>query len=262
MALLLLAVPFGPHLAWKRGDLPGVSQRLYAAAGVAVVAGLMPAALQVRGPWLAPFGIALGAFVMAGAVSEWAFRVKLFQAGGAEVWRRARNLPRSAYGGEIAHFGLGLLVVGIVATSAWRSEHVLAMKPGATTAIAGYELAFRGVVPRRGPNYQEQVGLFTVSRGGVATAELTPSKRLYDAPRQTTTEAGILVAMAGDLYAVLGDEHADGAYTVRLYFNPLVRLIWLGALVMFLGGALSLSDRRLRVGAPRRARTAVVVPAE
>ncbi len=93
-----------------------------------------------------------------------------------------------------------------------------------------------------------------MTRGGAPVTELSPSKRTFDAPRQTTTEAAIHVSWRGDLYAVLGDEQADGGFVVRVYFNPLVRLIWLGAIVMALGGALSLSDRRLRVGAPRRAR--------
>ena len=103
-----------------------------------------------------------------------------------------------------------------------------------------------------------------MTRGGAPVTELSPAKRLYDAPRQTTTEAAIHVALAGDLYVVLGDELKDGSgCVVRLYFNPLVRLIWIGAVVMALGGALSLSDRRLRIGAPRRVRRrAVPTPAE
>ena len=92
-----------------------------------------------------------------------------------------------------------------------------------------------------------------MTRDGAAVTELTPSKREFIVERSATTEAGIHVSWRGDLYAVLGDQLKDGAYSVRLYFNPLVRLIWLGALVMFFGGAVSLSDRRLRVGAPKRA---------
>src|SRR5207253_1575117 len=149
--------------------------------------------------------------------------------------------------------GIGLTVLGIVATSAWQSESVVTLRAGETTKIAGYALAFRGVAPAQGSNYQEQVGLFTVTRGGAAMTGLSPAKRLYDAPRQPTTEAAIHVALAGDLYVVLGDELKDGGgWVVRLYFNPLVRLIWIGAILMALGGALSLSDRRLRIGAPRR----------
>ena len=250
---LLFAMPFGPFLAWKRGDLLGAMQRLWAAAGLALLAFVLTLALFWRGPWLAPFGVALGVWVVAGAFNEWVTRVKLFIAPLADSLLRARGLPRAAYGTLLAHAGIGLAVIGIVATTAWQSEVVLSMKPGDTAHIAGYELAFRGSAPERGPNYQDQIGLLTVTRGGTPVTELTPAKRTYDVPRQTTTEAGIHVSWRGDLYAVLGDEIAGGGFVVRLYFNPLVRFIWLGALVMALGGALSLSDRRLRVGAPRRA---------
>ena len=109
------------------------------------------------------------------------------------------------------------------------------------------------MAPRQGPNYRERVALFEVTRGGKPVTELTPSKRDFNVERSATTEAGIHASWRGDLYAVLGDQLKDGAYSIRLYFNPLVRLIWLGALVMFFGGAVSLSDRRLRVGAPKRA---------
>jgi len=98
--------------------------------------------------------------------------------------------------------------------------------------------------------------VFKVTRGGQEVTTLQPSKRAFTVEQSSTTEAGIHVSWRGDLYVVLGDELKNGAYSVRIYFNPLVRLIWLGALVMFIGGGLSLSDRRLRVGAPKRARAA------
>ncbi|HJZ31297.1 MAG TPA: heme lyase CcmF/NrfE family subunit, partial [Hyphomicrobiaceae bacterium] len=257
MVPLLLAMPFGPLLAWKRGDLVGAAQRLGAALLLSIVAAVLALALVRKGPWLAPFGIAMGVWIVAGAVSEWATRVKLLAADRGEVLRRARGLPRAAYGGMLAHAGIGLTVIGIVATSAWRAEEVAVLKEGERTTIAGYELTFRGVAPRQGPNYQELVGLLAVTRGGAPVTELAPSKRTFDTPQQTTTEAAIHVAWRGDLYVVLGDEQAAGGWVVRLYFNPLVRLIWLGAVVMALGGLLSLSDRRLRIGVPRRARAAL-----
>src|SRR5262249_52377073 len=176
--------------------------------------------------------------------------------------RRASGLPRSAYGGMLAHAGVGLTVIGIVATSAWRAEHVVVLRQGERSEIAGYDLSFRGVAPRQGPNYQEVVGFFTVTRNGKPDGELTPSKRTFDTPQQTTTEAGIQVSWRGDLYVVLGDEQPGGGWVVRLYFNPLVRLIWLGAVLMALGGLLSLSDRRLRIGVPRRSRRPIAAPAE
>lgn len=254
MLPLLAVLPFGPMLAWKRGDLPGASQRLMLAALLALTALIAVAAWQGRGPWLAPIGVGLAVWLMVGALSELAFRVKAFQAGWPEVGRRLANLPRSSYGMTLAHFGLGLTVLGIVATSAWRAETILAMKPGDSTQLAGYELTFKGVAPAQGPNYREQIGLFAVTRDGVAVAELAPSKRKYQAREMTTSEAGILASWWGDLYVVLGDGMEESAFTVRIYFNPLVRFIWIGTLIMFFAGIVSLSDRRLRVGAPQRAR--------
>ena len=263
MLPLLIALPFGPFLAWKRGDVRGAAQRLFAAALLALGAIVAAAAVFERGPWLAPFGLAIGVWVMAGAVSELLFRVKLGQTPMAEARRRLASLPRSAFGTTAAHFGVGLMMVGIVATSAYRSELILVMKPGDRAEIAGHELAFRGAAPGKGPNYTERVGLIDVYRGGARVSELAPAKRLYDAPAQQTSEAGIYASWRGDLYAVLGDQQPDGGIAVRIYFNPLVRCIWIGAIIMFMGGAVSLSDRRLRIGAPVRARRRVAAaPAE
>lgn len=251
---LLVALPFGPLLAWKRGDLLGAAQRLTFAAILAVVVIAVTFAFVHGGPVLAPLGLALGVFVMVGAIVELATRVRLGSVPLAEAWRRLKSQPRSALGTTLAHFGIGMLVVGIVATSAYRAERILVMKPGEQVSIAGFALTFRGVAPATGPNYREEVGLFDVSRAGAAVMRLEPSKRLYDAPPRPTTEAGIHASWRGDLYVVLGDAQKGGGYAVRMYFNPLVRFIWIGALVMFLGGGVSLSDRRLRVGAPGRAR--------
>ncbi|HVQ11025.1 MAG TPA: heme lyase CcmF/NrfE family subunit [Methyloceanibacter sp.] len=250
---LIIVLPFGPMLAWKRGDALGAAQRLTAAAAVALIIAVAILAATKRGPWLAPFGIGLGVWLIIGALTEIATRVRVFEVGPAEVWRRLRNLPRSAFGTMLAHGGLGMCVIGIVATTAWREERILALKPGEAADIAGYHLTFDGVAPRQGPNYRERVGLFRVTRSGAAVASLEPSKREFTVERNSTTEAAIHVSWRGDLYVVLGDALKEGAYSVRIYFNPLVRLIWLGAVVMFIGGAVSLSDRRLRVGAPRRA---------
>jgi cytochrome c-type biogenesis protein CcmF len=254
MVPLLLALPFGPLLAWKRGDLAGAAQRLYWALIATAAVTLLTLSIVRSGPWLALPVLALGLWVVFGALAEWAERVRLFAAGREEVLRRARNLPRSAYGGMLGHLGVGLAAIGIVATTAWQSEVVQALKPGERLAIAGYELTFQGVAPRQGPNYAETVGRVEVRRGGSVVTVLEPAKRLYDAPKQATTEAGILNALAGDLYVVLGDEIGSGGFAVRAYFHPLVRLIWIGCLVMAFGGLLSLTDRRLRVGAPRRVR--------
>jgi len=262
MVPLLLVLPFGPLLAWKRGDAYAAAQRLLVAALASLFVIALAWAVLHRGPVMAPFGLALGVFAMAGAISDLVWRVRLGSVSLEEAWRRLSGLPRSAIGTALAHFGVGMLVVGVVATSAYREERVLVMKPGEQVSIAGYDLTFRGVAPATGPNYREEAGVFDVARGGAPVTRLDPSRRLYDMPPQPTTEAGIHASWRGDLYVVLGDGQAAGGYAVRVYFNPLVRFIWLGALVMFIAGAISLSDRRLRVGAPGRARRIAAAPAE
>ncbi len=254
MIPLLLALPFGPFLAWKRGDLYGAAQRLMAAFALVIVGILVTYALTWGGPVLAPLGIGLALWVIFGSVSEVLFRARFGRAGAEEVLRRLKNLPRAAYGTMLAHVGVGVMAIGIVATTAWQHEKIIAMKPGDSVEVAGFTLTFKGVVPRQGPNYRELVGRFDVATGGRVFTTLEPAKRRYPVQRQATTEAGIYNAWTGDLYTVLGDGLKSGGYTVRIYFNPFVRLIWIGAFIMFFAGVISLSDRRLRVGAPRRAR--------
>jgi cytochrome c-type biogenesis protein CcmF len=254
MIPLLVALPFGPFLAWKRGDLYGAAQRLTFAAVAALVVAIATVAVYQRGPWLAPPAMGLGVFVMAGAILELAYRGKVGQVSWDEAWRRLTNLPRSVYGTTIAHFGVGLMVLGITATSAYRHETVVALKPGETVAVSGYVLEYKGARSSKGPNYVEETGELAVTRDGAPVTVLYPSKRLYDAPPQPTTEAGIHNSWRGDLYVALGDAQDAGGFAMRIYFNPLVRFIWIGALIMFIGGGISLSDRRLRVGAPVRAR--------
>jgi cytochrome c-type biogenesis protein CcmF len=152
------------------------------------------------------------------------------------------------------------MVIGITGATAWNSETVGALAPGEALAIAGYDVTFRGAAPRRGPNYQETIGRFDVTRGSSMVTVLEPTKRTFTAPRQATTQAAIYNALAGDLYVVLGDALDGGGFVVRAYFHPLVRLIWIGALIMGLGGLLSMSDRRLRIGAGRRLRAGAPSP--
>ena len=139
---------------------------------------------------------------------------------------------------------------------------ILTVKPGDPVEFAGYTLTFQGIEKRQGPNYVEDVGTFVLASSGREITALTPSKRQYFAPRTSTSEAAIHLSLAGDLYLVLGDGAEDGTVAARLYFNPLVRLIWIGAIIMFLGGLLSLSDRRLRIGAPNRGRALGKLAAE
>ncbi|MFA1623013.1 cytochrome c-type biogenesis CcmF C-terminal domain-containing protein, partial [Rhizobium mongolense] len=247
-----VAVPFGPLLAWKRGDLLGVLQRLYVVAGVAFAAAIAVFYIEHGGPVLSVLGLAAGLFLVFGAIADLWYRAGFGKVKAHVAWKRLTGLPRSAFGTALAHAGLGVSVIGIVAVSAFSTEHVLEMKPGETTEAGGYTLSFDGLRPAKGPNYSEERGHFTVRRGGAEVAETWSAKRLYAARQMPTTEAGILTFGASQLYVSLGDPTRDGGIVVRIWWKPFILLIWGGTLLMAVGGFVSLSDRRLRVGAPRR----------
>jgi cytochrome c-type biogenesis protein CcmF len=262
MAPLLTLVPFGPMLAWKRGDLRAAAERLLLAFFIAIAGAIVAAAYAGVQSALALFGVWLAVWLIAGALAELALRVRLGAIPLADSLRRLAGLPRSAFGTTLAHAGVGLTVLGLVVTSTWSGEDIRAMKPGDTATMAGYGLTLDGYRQRQGPNYDETAVAFTVRRGGAVVAAMAPSKRRFAVRQTETTESAIHTFGVSQLYVSIGDITTDGTVTVRIYWRPLVTLIWLGALVMAAGGLLSLSDRRLRVGAPRPARRVQPAPAE
>ena len=171
------------------------------------------------------------------------------------------TLPRAAWGSAFAHAGIGIALLGVVAESGWSVERVAMLRPGDRLSIAQFDVRFNGMVERNGPNWRDDVGRFEIRRAGLLAATAEPARRTYVASGRSTTEAGIVTFGPGQLYLSIGDSGAQDTVSTRIYWKPLVLLIWLGPLLMALGGLLSLSDRRLRVGAPRRARRAAV-PAE
>ncbi|TAK49761.1 MAG: heme lyase CcmF/NrfE family subunit [Xanthobacteraceae bacterium] len=259
---LLIAVPFGPLLAWKRGDLLGASQRLIAAGLLALAGVALVMAWSWGGPALAPFGVGLAIFVIVGAVSDLVERCGLIRKP-ALALKRARGLPASTWGTAFAHAGLGLTLLGIVCETTWSDERIATMRAGDQTMVGGYSVRLDGFAQRHGPNYREVTAQFAVARNGAAIGVMEPSKRNFVTRGSATTEAALMTRGFSQLYISLGDLSADGTIAVRLYHKPLVLLIWLGTVVMVFGGGLSLMDRRLRVGAPRPARSAKALqPAE
>jgi len=261
---LMLVMPFGPLLGWKRGDIVSATQRLLAAALLALVALAAAFAFEHGGPVMAPFGVGIAVFVMMGAVTDIAERTMILRIPFNAVWHRAIGMPRSVWGTAFAHFGIGATLLGIVSVTAWGSEHIAAIKPGEVIDVSHYRLTFDGTFNRPGPNYSDVVGHFTVRRAsGEIIGSMEPTRRTFPARNMATTEAALMTRGVSQLYVSLGDPDASGAVPVRLYFKPNVLLIWGGAFIMFLGGGLSLSDRRLRIGAPHpaKAKTALA-PAE
>jgi cytochrome c-type biogenesis protein CcmF len=254
MLPLLLAVPFGPLLAWKRGDVLAAGQRLFAAVGVGLLLAAAVVYAQNGGPVLAYFGLAIGFYMIAGAITDLWLRAGLGKVARNVAFRRFIGLPGSAFGAALAHMGVGVMVIGVIAVTAFETEHVVEMKPGMQVEAGGYVLTFDGMRRGQGPNYSEESGHFTVARGGVTVTDVWSSKRFYTARGMPTTEAGIRTFGFSQLYVSLGDAMADGGIVVRVWWKPMILCIWLGALIMMVGGVVSLCDRRLRVGAPQKVR--------
>jgi cytochrome c-type biogenesis protein CcmF len=161
-------------------------------AAIAIAAGF---ALQHGGPALAPFGIGVAIFVMAGAIIDIAERTMILRLPLAAALRRAAGLPRSAWGAAFAHFGIGVTLFGIVAVTAWGGERIAALKPGDIVDLAHYRLTFDGLFNRTGPNYRDIVGHFSVRRtSGGLIGVMEPSRRTFPARSMTTTEAALMTA--------------------------------------------------------------------
>jgi len=252
MSPLLLVMAAGPLLSWKRADLAAVLPRLKFAGLAAFIAILAAFYLSEGGPVLAVLGMGLGVWVVLAAATDIGGRIRL-TGGPAAIFHRARQLPRAAWGTALAHAGMGFAAIGVIATSIWSTEVLAILRPGEARDIAGYTLTWRGAEPVAGPNYKSVRGHVEVSRNGRTLYTLDPETRNFTSPPMATTEAAIRPTLTGDLYTVVGEAHEDG-HAVRFHFKLLVGLIWGGALMMAAGGVLSLSDRRLRIGAPKTAR--------
>ena len=256
---LFIAMPIGSSLAWKRGDLLGVAQRLMVAVLAGVAALLAFAALE-GAPVMSYCMAGLAVFVIVASFVELARRL----AGGGlgNVWARGIGLPRSAYGTAFAHAGLGVTLLGLAA-SGWGQEHILSMKPGDVTTIGPYQAQLESIGEEKGPNYTAAVARTVLRRDGTVLATVEPQSRFYPVRKMARAEAGIVTIGLGQFYESIAAP-VDGAVDVKLFWKPLVTLIWIGALIMGFGGALSLSDRRLRFGIAARARRVLPsgVPAE
>ena len=262
MTPVAIAAAVAPLMGWKRGDLPTALKHLWIAGAIALI--LAVAAFAINGgPWTAVLGLAVGTWLVVGAFVEIAERTRLFRIPLGDSLSRLAGLPRATFGMVLAHGGFGVVILGIAVSQGWKEEKILLMAPGEETTIAGRTIAFIAEEPAKGPNWTADRGHFEARKSdGTVIAQLTPERRWYPVERQTTTNAAIRTNGVGDIYAVIGEPECQSdrqpgtvvdqstRWVVRLYVNPLQPWIWLGALIMALGGVLSLSDRRQRVGAP------------
>jgi len=250
---LMVLVVLGPVLNWKRDDLRAMGKRLWVPAVLALVVLVLAVMFNGLKGVLTAAGLGLAAWLVAGSGLVLARR---WWAGRAYLGRSVRTTPRAMYGLTLAHAGLGLLVLGITGVTAWDSDKVLSMRLGDTVAFAGRTLTLSAFETVKGPNYEARQARFEV-RGQGKPYQLSSEKRFYASAQSQTTEAGIRVSPLGNLYVSVGEESPNGVI-VRLWDHPLIIWIWIGGFTMALGGAVSLSDRRLRLGAAVRIAPAAI----
>jgi len=256
------ATPFGFSLAWKRGDLLGVIQRLSVALIAGAVVAIAGLAWLKGSSILASLVAGLGVFVIGGTLIEVATRAWWLGLSPTVALRRAAAFPLSYWGAALAHVGVGVTLLGLSGVG-FRAEAIVTLHTGAAQAVGPYEVTLDSVAERGGPNYAETVTEMTVRSGGKAVATIAPARRRFAVREMATTQAGLATLDFGQVYVSIADPTPDGAVPARLYWKPLVTLIWLGGCAMALGGALSLADRRLRFGVAARAKAAhAAAPAE
>ncbi len=268
MLPLVFVMGLGPFLSWKRASSRHVALQVRYVGLLAIGFGFVLWYALRGGPVLGYVSLALAVWLLGATLREWAFRIQLFKVPFRDAMRRARSLPRAAHGMALAHAGLAVAIFGFVGSSVWKSEQILFVTPGTEITIAGFDVTFTGAEKVRGPNYIADRGALEVRRGGAEVTTLFPERRFYPVAQSNTTESAIRSTLAGDLYASLAEPASDqaganGAWTLRILYEPLVNFIWIGSVLLVIGGLVSLSDRRLRVGAPgRRMQRAPTVPAE
>jgi cytochrome c-type biogenesis protein CcmF len=254
MAALAILLPAGPLLAWKRGDAQGVAQRLWIAALIALGVALLAYAVVSPRKAFGAAGIGMGSWLIAGAVAELVERTRLFRISAGESLRRLVGLPRGAWGMTLAHLGLGVFVLGACFETGWKAESAETLRVGQSLDVGAYHLTLDSVADVDGPNYDAERALIRATKDGKPVCTGEPERRFYPAGGQTTSEVAICYRGPSHLYIVLGERReAAGApvWLVRAYWNPWATLIFLGPVIMGLGGLISLSDRRLRLGVAR-----------
>jgi len=260
MVLLGLVLPIGSMLPWKRGVLSKVIKALLPALACSLAVAALVWAMQSGRSAMAPFGLFLGSWLVFGSV------VDLWSRTGRKGYRarlgRLTRLPRADWGKATAHAGMGVTIAGIAGLLAWEAEDIRVAKPGDRFEISGYTIALMDVQDIAGPNYQSRLAEFDLLKGTTVIGTVYPEKRFYPVAEMATTEAGIDNGFLRDIYVVIGDPQDGGGWAVRTYVKPLANWIWGGAILMALGGFLSLSDRRYRVAAGAKKTIPEGVPAE
>ncbi len=249
VAPVLFLVGIGPLARWSQASLPDLAWRLKWAFLVAMgTAALLPLTLDGMNLQVT-LGLFLALWILFTVIKGFAARVQHHR---GRRLKQLSQLPRAFWGMQLAHAGLAMLVVGVTIVSNYETERDVRMPIGSHLELAGYRFVFHGVEELPGPNYVAGRGTMAVTTPRGREFTLYPEKRDYNASGMVMTQAAVNYGPFRDVYVSLGDPLGDGAWTVRVYHKPFVGWLWAGTLLLALGGALAVSDRRYRVALRRR----------
>ncbi len=259
MAVLFLFLPFAEMSTWRKTEIAPLARRL-APAGLVALAAAVLAMFVYRGTFWLGFGVFVGAWVFGGVITDLARRI------GSGGVSRALKLNRSVWGMAIAHLGVAIFVIGVACESAARIERTFVMSPGDQVEMNGRTFTFNGVREVEGPNYYATRANVEVTRGG-RTGSMQPEKRIYPVAGTPTTEVAIRKTPGGDVYVALGDSVREqpGAWRIRISHHPLIDWVFGGAILIAVGGLVSLSSRRrgaVKAEAPEATKPQAGVEAE
>ncbi|MCO7556334.1 cytochrome c-type biogenesis protein CcmF [Pseudomonas sp. SLBN-26] len=252
MALLMVVIAVGVLVRWKDTPVKWLVGMLGPVLVGSLVLGVLAAFVLGDFHW---------AVLAVGCLSAWVLlagvRDLLDKTRHKGLLKGARSLTRSYWGMQLAHAGIAVCALGVVLSSQYSAERDLRLSPGESVELGGYRFVFEGAAHHEGPNFTSDKGTVRVLDGDRQIAVLHPEKRLYTVQQSMMTEAGIDAGFTRDLYVALGEPLGDGAWAVRVHVKPFVRWIWLGGLLMGLGGVLAAFDPRYRVKVKTRVRDAL-----
>jgi cytochrome c-type biogenesis protein CcmF len=258
---LMVFMGVGPMLKWRTDTLSRLKPVMAKMAIFALVIAVLTAiwGRNVYGV----LGMAAAAWLAAGTAAVYAKRLRVGEAksDAGNLWRRFRLLPGAAHGFAMAHMGMAVMLAGITGMSVWMAEDIDRLKLGESINLAGYEYRLESMAGKQGDNYIADAGVVTVWKNGQQLSTLRPERRYYPVEENFTTEGAMGVGFSRIVYAAIGEGGQEQGWIVRVYYHPMVVFIWLGALIMSIGGFVSLADRRYGfVRGPKRVRASATKP--
>jgi len=260
MAPAAFLIGVGPIARWKQAKIPELAVRLRGAFALSFVMALVMPFIVGGWKWRVSLGLLLVFWIVVTVLQNvWS---RLRPSEGSSFFTKLRTTSRSYFGMQLAHLGVAVFIAGVTVVTSYQTEKDVKMNVGDTVNVGGYDFQLRNLAQLQGPNYQAVRADIEVTKNGAPVAMMHPEKRAFTTAQSVTSETAIDRSMFRDLYVALGDEVGNGAWTVRVYHKPLVNWIWGGALLMALGGAFAVSDRRYALAARKESQDAPAIKPE